>query len=84
MKTDYDYIVLGCGGIGSAALYWLAAAWAATYWALNSLNFFIPMARSQDYSRIIRYYYHKDCYARLTPHTYAAWADMAEQSGSSR
>ena len=24
MSTDFDYIVVGCGGIGSAALYWLA------------------------------------------------------------
>lgn len=24
MKTNYDYIVIGVGGIGSAAAYWLA------------------------------------------------------------
>lgn len=24
MKTNYEYIVLGCGGIGSGAAYWLA------------------------------------------------------------
>jgi sarcosine oxidase len=24
MKTTYEYIVLGCGGIGSATAYWLS------------------------------------------------------------
>ena len=24
MRTDYEYIVVGCGGIGRAAVYWLS------------------------------------------------------------
>ena len=24
MKTVYEYIIIGCGGIGSAAAYWLS------------------------------------------------------------
>ncbi len=81
MKTDYDYIVLGCGGIGSAALYWLARRAGSSVLGIEQFKLFHSNGASQDYSRIIRYYYHKDCYARLTPHTYAAWATVAEESG---
>lgn len=81
MKTDYDYIVLGCGGIGSAALYWLARRAGSTVLGIEQFKLFHGNGASQDYSRIIRYYYHKDCYARLTPHTYAAWSTVAEESG---
>lgn len=81
MKTHYDYIVLGCGGIGSAALYWLARRAGAEVLGIEQFNLFHANGGSQDYSRIIRHYYHKDCYARLTPHTYAAWETVREESG---
>lgn len=81
MKTDYDYIVLGCGGIGSAALYWLARRAGAEVLGIEQFNLFHVNGGSQDYSRIIRHYYHKDCYARLTPYTYAAWETVREESG---
>lgn len=81
MKTHYDYIVLGCGGIGSAALYWLARRAGAEVLGIEQFKLFHANGGSQDYSRIIRHYYHKDCYARLTPHTYAAWEAVHAESG---
>ncbi|MEZ4680043.1 MAG: N-methyl-L-tryptophan oxidase [Caldilineaceae bacterium] len=81
MRTDYDYIVLGCGGIGSAALYWLARRAGADVLGIEQFQLYHSNGGSQDYSRIIRHYYHKDCYARLTPQMYAAWATIAEESG---
>jgi len=81
MRRDYEYIVLGCGGIGSAALYWLARRAGANVLGIEQFKLFHHNGASQDYSRVIRYYYHKECYARLTPHSYAAWATIAEESG---
>lgn len=81
MKTHYDYIVLGCGGIGSAALYWLARRAGADVLGIEQFKLFHVNGGSQDYSRIIRHYYHKDCYAQLTPHTYAAWETVRQESG---
>jgi sarcosine oxidase len=81
MKTHYETIVLGCGGIGSAALYWLARRVGAAVLGIEQFKLFHSNGGSQDYSRIIRHYYHKDCYARLTPHTYAAWETVCEESG---
>lgn len=80
MKTRYDYLVLGCGGIGSAALYWLARRAGAAVLGIEQFNLFHVNGGSQDYSRIIRHYYHKDCYARLTPYTYAAWEIVRAES----
>lgn len=81
MKTDYEYIVLGCGGIGSAALYWLSRRAGAEVLGIEQFKLFHVNGGSQDYSRIIRHYYHKDNYARLTPHTYAAWETVKQESG---
>ena len=81
MKTNYDYIVLGCGGIGSAALYWLGRRTGGEVLGIEQFKLFHGNGGSQDYSRIIRHYYHKDCYARLTPYTYAAWETVRQESG---
>jgi sarcosine oxidase len=81
MKRDYETIVLGCGGIGSAALYWLARRLGTEVLGIEQFKLFHGNGGSQDYSRIIRHYYHKDCYAQLTPYTYAAWESVREESG---
>lgn len=80
MRRDYEYIVLGSGGIGSAALYWLSRRCGADVLGIEQFRLFHVNGGSQDYSRIIRRYYHKDCYAQLTAHAYAAWAMIAEES----
>jgi sarcosine oxidase len=81
MRTDFDYIVLGCGGIGSGALYWLSRRAGRDVLGLEQFKLFHPNGGSHDHSRIIRLYYHKETYTRLTPHTYQAWATLEEESG---
>ncbi|CAN5476986.1 N-methyl-L-tryptophan oxidase [soil metagenome] len=81
MKTDFEYIVLGCGGIGSAAVYWLSRRAKADVLGIEQFKLFHHYGGSQDYSRIIRLAYHQEKYARLTPYTYEAWATVAEESG---
>lgn len=83
MRTDYQYIVLGCGGIGSAALYWLSRRVGSDLLGIEQFQLFHHNGGSQDFSRIIRHYYHKDCYAALTPAMYAAWATVADEAGIS-
>jgi len=81
MKRDFEYIVLGCGGIGSAAIYWLAQRCGDNVLGIEQFKLFHLNGGSHDHSRILRHYYHKDCYAQLTPYAYAAWAALAEASG---
>ena len=81
MKTHYDTIVLGCGGIGGAALYWISRRMGTEVLGIEQFKLFHGNGASQDYSRIIRHYYHKDCYAKLTPHTYAAWETVRQEIG---
>lgn len=80
MKTTYDYIVLGCGGIGSATAYWLARRAGAEVLGLEQFELGHIHGGSQDHSRIIRLTYHHEDYTRLTPHTYTAWATLEEES----
>jgi sarcosine oxidase len=80
MKTNYDTIVLGCGGIGSGAAYWLARRAGAEVLGLEQFALGHVRGGSQDHSRIIRLTYHHADYTRLTPHTYRAWATLEEES----
>lgn len=81
MKTAYDFIVIGCGGIGSAAAYRLAREAGAEVLALEQFRIGHDNGASQDYSRIIRLSYHDPDYTALTPHTYTAWAEAERESG---
>jgi len=81
VKTHYDYIVLGCGGIGSGAAYWLARRAGAEVLGIEQFALGHHNGGSQDHSRIIRLTYHHADYTRLTPHTYTAWATLEEESG---
>jgi sarcosine oxidase len=80
-KTHFDYIVLGCGGIGSGAAYWLARRAGASVLGLEQFPLGHVHGGSQDHSRIIRLTYHHEHYTRLTPHTYTAWATLEDESG---
>jgi sarcosine oxidase len=81
MQTEFETIVLGCGGIGSAALYWLARRLGRNVLGIEQFKLFHHNGGSQDYSRIIRLAYHQEKYARLTPYTYEAWATVAAEAG---
>lgn len=80
MRTNFDYIVLGCGGIGSGAAYWLAKQAGADVLGLEQFHLGHHNGGSQDYSRIIRLTYHDAKYTALTPHTYSAWETLEQES----
>ncbi len=81
MKTAYEYIVVGCGGIGSAAAYRLAREAGAEVLALEQYHLGHDHGASQDHSRIIRLSYHLPEYTALTRQTYDAWAEVEEACG---
>ncbi|MGB8520368.1 MAG: N-methyl-L-tryptophan oxidase [Candidatus Tumulicola sp.] len=82
MMTEYDAIVLGLGGIGSGAAYWLAKSGARV---LGIEQFQLGHARgeSHDHSRIIRLSYVTPAYVRLAKEAYRAW-DALERDANER
>jgi len=80
-KTTFDTIVLGCGGIGSGALYWLSRRLGNDVLGIEQFPLFHHNGGSQDRSRVIRLYYHRSEYAQLTPHTYHAWKTVSDEAG---
>jgi sarcosine oxidase len=81
VKHAYEYIVVGCGGLGSAATYRLAREAGGEVLALEQFRLGHDNGASQDHSRIIRLSYHDPAYTALTPHTYTAWGEVEEESG---
>lgn len=81
MKRDYDTIVLGLGGIGSAALYWLARRVGGEVLGLEQFALGHSLGASQDHSRIIRLSYDNPAYTALTPHTFIHWREVEAESG---
>jgi len=81
MKRAYEYVVVGVGGLGSAAADRLAREAGDEVLALEQFRLGHDNGASQDHSRIIRLSYHDPAYTALTPHTYAAWAEVEEESG---
>ena len=76
----YDVIVVGCGGIGSAALYWLSKSGRSVL-GIEQFRLGHPNGGSQDHSRIIRLAQHQEAYAALAPHAYEAWGEAERDSG---
>jgi sarcosine oxidase len=81
MKTAYEFIVVGVGGLGSAAAYWLARIAGREVLALEQFRIGHDNGASQDHSRIIRLSYHTPEYTALTPHTYTAWSEVEAEAG---
>lgn len=79
MSGEYDAIVLGLGGIGSAAAYWLARRGARVV-GIEQFEFGHAKGASHDHSRIIRLSYHAAAYVRLAKEAYAAWESLYEDS----
>ncbi|MEO9169712.1 MAG: N-methyl-L-tryptophan oxidase [Candidatus Baltobacteraceae bacterium] len=80
MNREYDAIVLGLGGIGSGAAYWLSKRGARV---LGIEQFALGHARgeSHDHSRIIRLSYHAPNYVELAKQAYAAWSALEADAG---
>ncbi|XP_045189446.1 monomeric sarcosine oxidase-like [Mercenaria mercenaria] len=80
-RTSFDYIVVGCGGIGSAALYWLSKRVGAGALGIEQFELGHHNGGSQDNSRIIRTAYHDEMYTKLVPDTYKAFEEAEKESG---
>jgi sarcosine oxidase len=80
-KLEYEYIVLGLGGFGSAAAYWLSRRAGADVLGLEQFELGHVRGESQDHSRIIRLSYHTPAYVELAKHAYRAWAELEKDSG---
>ena len=81
MPPAFEYIVLGLGGFGSAAAYWLARRAGTEVLGLERFELGHSRGESQDHSRIIRLSYHTPGYVELAKQAYAAWAEVERESG---
>ncbi len=77
----FDVIVLGLGGIGSGAAYWLAR-YGQRVLGLEQFTFGHVRGESHDHTRIIRLSYHTAQYVRLAKEAYEAWAAVEQHSGT--
>ncbi len=80
-KTEFEAIVLGLGGIGSGALYWLARRLGGDVLGLEQFEIGHGRGGSQDHSRIIRLSYHTPAYVALAREAYAAWTEVEADAG---
>lgn len=80
MKRDYKYIVLGLGGLGSGAAYWLSRRAGKDVLGLEQFEFGHVHGESQDHSRIIRFSYHTPFYVKLARQAYEAWNVVEDEA----
>src|SRR5580700_11934568 len=81
MKSSYRYIVIGVGGMGSSAAYWLSRAAGAEVLGLEQFELGHIRGASQDHSRIIRRAYHMPEYTVLAGHAYDTWSETEREAG---
>lgn len=81
VRDEFEAIVVGLGGIGSGAAYWLARRYGDRVLGLEQFAFGHVNGASQDHSRIIRLSYHRPHYVRLAAQAYEAWAAVEEEWG---
>jgi sarcosine oxidase len=83
---DVDHVIVGLGGLGSAAAYWLGrladeAGRATSIVGLEQFELGHERGASQDHSRIIRLSYHAPHYVALAREAYAAWSAVESELG---
>src|SRR6266699_1711882 len=81
VKSTYEHIVLGVGGIGSAAAYWLARRGGGDVLAIEQYRLGHDRGASEDHSRIIRHSYHTTEYTSLTRAAYDHMRDLEIETG---
>jgi len=81
-SRDYDVAVIGLGGFGLAAAYWLARRLGDRVIGFEQFELGHHNGASQDHSRIIRLSYHRPDYVRLARRAYATWAEVEAESGA--
>lgn len=80
MIRERTYAVVGLGGIGSAAAYWLARSAPNEVIGLEQFELGHGRGASEDHSRIIRLSYHTAWYVRMAREAYRAWATVEEEA----
>ena len=79
---DHRVIVLGLGGLGSGALYWLARRLGDEVLGIEQFDLGHDRGGSHDHSRIIRYSYHRRHYVELAKRAYDAWRELEDDAGA--
>jgi len=77
----HRFAVIGGGGIGSAAAYWLARRAGDEVLCLEQWALGHGHGASEDHSRIIRLGYHSPVYTALTRSAYECWREVEAESG---
>src|SRR5687768_5146773 len=80
-RREFRYAVVGGGGIGSAATYWLSRRAGGDVVCLEQWQIGHGMGASEDHSRIIRLGYHSPSYTALTRDAYEAWREVEREAG---
>ena len=81
LRTNFHTIVLGLGGVGAGAAYWLSRRIGGDVLGLEQFELFHGRGESQDHSRIIRHSYHTPNYVELTKGAYNAWQALEGELG---
>jgi len=79
-RRHFDYIVIGCGGVGSGSLFWLSKRAGPNVLGLERFPLAHENGGSQDWSRIIRLTYPDDLTTKLAPHSFECWEQVEKES----
>lgn len=81
LPAEADVVVVGLGGIGSAAAYWLARRPGVRVVGFEQFELGHSNGASHDHSRIIRRSYHRPDYVRLAGRAYETWRHVEAENG---
>ncbi len=81
LRREYAVAVIGLGGIGSGAAYWLSRRLGPDVLGLEQFELGHANGASQDHSRIIRLSYHRPDYVRLAKRAYETWSEVEAEAG---
>ncbi len=81
LRREYATAVIGLGGIGSGAAWWLSRRLGPDVLGLEQFELGHDRGASQDHSRIIRLSYHRPDYVRLAKRAYETWDLLAAEAG---
>ena len=81
MTSEFEYVVVGLGALGSAAASRLAVRAGPGVLGLEQFELGHDRGASQDHSRIIRRSYHTPGYVRLADDAYRAWEEVEREAG---
>ena len=79
-RREWDVIIVGLGGIGSAAAYWASTREGLRVLGLERFELGHANGASADHSRIIRLSYHRPDYVRLAKRAYETWAAVEAEA----